>query len=433
MKIIRKYIYFVKKMFKGFNKTNINLFAVEGLVFSCIANTVNTNNNLFATRLGASDFQISLLQGLPQLVAMLFLLPAGISTDKIKNKKTMVMSAIALMGVTYFLTTFVPFFQEYKLYLLIMLVSITTGFITMYNCSWQSYFSDVVPIHLRNKALTIRARVSLFPPVVIPLITGALLTMAKSNEKKIVLHQSFFIVASLLVIIQLIILAKIKSAESNLNVKSISTKKILKESIYDLTHSKDFLFFYVVILFFHASWFIDFTIYFVGQVKYLGLNETYLSLAIIFTALIQLFTIKYWSKTNERKGVRYSIIMGSAGFAFCSFVMIVTTAIGGTVGRILYLILITAGNFAAATIGLNIFQCLLQVLPERNKTICIALYSTSIVFLNAIFPMIGVQIYNFFGATLGAFQLTTFFVVIFRTIATILLVYRYDKLKNNPK
>ncbi|MDP4089597.1 MAG: hypothetical protein Q8930_10050, partial [Bacillota bacterium] len=53
------------------------LFAYEGVLIALINNLINNNNNLFATRLGATDFQLTLVIALPQLVGILVLLPGG--------------------------------------------------------------------------------------------------------------------------------------------------------------------------------------------------------------------------------------------------------------------------------------------------------------------------------------------------------------------
>jgi nitrate/nitrite transporter NarK len=65
------------------------LFALEGVFFTIINNIINNNNNLFATRMEASNFELSLVTSLPQFVGMLVLIPGGILSDRMSNKRRM--------------------------------------------------------------------------------------------------------------------------------------------------------------------------------------------------------------------------------------------------------------------------------------------------------------------------------------------------------
>ena len=66
------------------------LFTLEGMLITLVNNLVGNNNNIFATRLGANDLQLSLLTTIPQLVGLIVLIPGGILTDRMKNKRNMV-------------------------------------------------------------------------------------------------------------------------------------------------------------------------------------------------------------------------------------------------------------------------------------------------------------------------------------------------------
>lgn len=64
------------------------------------------NNNFFATRLDASEFQLSLLTTLPQVVGLLVLIPGGMLTDRMKNKRNMVMLSLLVLTMFYTLIGF---------------------------------------------------------------------------------------------------------------------------------------------------------------------------------------------------------------------------------------------------------------------------------------------------------------------------------------
>ncbi|MCI8500783.1 MAG: hypothetical protein HFJ85_00955, partial [Oscillospiraceae bacterium] len=69
---------------------NLYFFAAEGAFFAAVTSLGNNTNNLFLTRLGASDYQLSLMTMLAQVLSMVCLVPLAIFTDRLKNKRSMV-------------------------------------------------------------------------------------------------------------------------------------------------------------------------------------------------------------------------------------------------------------------------------------------------------------------------------------------------------
>lgn len=407
------------------------LFTLEGILITLVNNLISGNNNLFATRLGAGDFELSLVITLPQLVGMLVLIPGGILTDRLVNKRNMVIAALICIAILYALIGFVPFLGAPRLIIYLILLALSLGPMTIYNISWQAYFSDVVDIETRNSVLTVRTGLSFLIGVVITLGSGALLASANTNSDKIVYHQIFFWIAGILLILQMLVLKRIKNnrvcTPSGLRIRD------LKGALYELRNNKRFLGFVAVAIFFYLTWHIDWTLYYIGQVNYLDMNEAWLSYVNIGNAVIQFLTIGFWSRINVRRGVRYAIIFGSMGLAFCPVSMIISTGVGGVEGRIIFVILNTLSNIALATTSLNILQCLLQVLPDKNKTLNISLYTVLVTFSNAVMPLVGVTIYTAMGGNLKALHKLFFVIFCLRIIATGIWTIRWWKLRNEPK
>lgn len=407
------------------------LFTLEGILFTLVNNLIGSNNNLFATRLGAGNFELSLVIMLPQLVGMIVLIPGGILTDRMRNKRNMVSAALAALTILYVLIGFVPALGAYRLGAFLTLLAISTGPLTIYNVSWQAYFSDVVHIDSRNNILTVRTGISFLIGISIPLISGAMLASAAATPDKIRLHQVFYWIAGALLLIQIFILSRIKSDvkqhRAGINIK------MLKSAFIELAHNRKFLSFVSVAIFFYLFWHIDWTLYFIGQVNYLGMNEAWLSYISIGNAMIQFLTIGIWSRINAKRGVRYAIIFGSLGLAFCPVAMIVSTGIPGVGGRITFLILNTLANTSLATTSLNILQCLLQVLPEDNKTLNISIYTVLVSLSNAVMPLIGVSAYTALGADLKALHTIFWIIFLLRIVSTGLWTLRWWKLRIEPK
>lgn len=406
-------------------------FTVEGVLNTLVNNLVNSNNNLFATRLGASDYTLSLVITLPQLMGMLALIPGGIATDRMGNKRNMVTGSLAVLAGLYLLLGFVPAFGPFRLIAFLALLAIASGPMTIYNVSWQAYFSDVVDIEDRNKILTARTGLAFLIGLSVPLISGALLASTDKIGDKIVLHQTFYFIGVLLLLLQIIMLRRIKSDRKQLST-GIGVLD-LKAALVELIHNRKFLGFAGVALFFYLTWHIDWTLYFIGQVSYLGMDEAWLSYINIGNALVQFLTIGFWSRLNRRMGVRFAIIFGNLGLALCPVSMIVATSISPDHGKILFLILNTISNIALATTSLNVLQCLLQVIPEKNKTLNISIYTVMVTLSNAVMPLVGVFFYNLLGGDRKAFHVIFLIIFVLRIVSSGLWTLRWWKLRWEPK
>ncbi len=407
------------------------LFTVEGILITLVNNLVGGNNNLFAIRLGASDFELSLVITLPQLVGMLVLIPGGILTDHLANKRNMVTAALAALAAVYVLIGLVPALGAYKLAAFLILVAVSTAPMTIYNVSWQAYFSDVVNIDDRNGILTSRTGLAFLIGLIIPLTSGALLASTDTTHDKIMLHQVFYFVGVVLLLLQVFVLSRIKSNREQQHT-GISIRN-LKAVLLELVHNKSFLGFISVAMFFYVTWHIDWTLYFLGQVNYLGMNEAWLSYIGIGNSAVQFLTIGFWSRINRKKGVRYAIIFGNLGLALCPVSMIIATGVPVGYGKVIFLILNTLSNITLVTISLNIIQCLLQVIPEKNKTLNISIYTVLVTLSNAFMPLAGVAVYKKIGGDLRALQILFAIIFVLRIISSGLWALRYLILRKQPK
>lgn len=404
------------------------LFTFEGMLITLVNNLVGSNNNLFAMRLGASDLQLSLLTTISQLVGLAVLIPGGILTDRMKNKRSMVMVSLAVLTVFYALIGCVPMLSANRFTAFLILLAASVGSMTIYNVSWQAYFSDMVNVKEQNHIMTYRTALTFVIGIVVPFISGSLLAAANTDGGKIRLHQIYFWFGAVLLLIQILVVNQIKGSP-NASATSRRTGQ-LKGVISELLHNKKFLGFVGVAIFFYVTWHVDWTLYFIGQVNYLKLNEAWLSYVNIGNAVVQFITIGFWSRLNNKYGVRFGIIFGNLGLAFCPICMIVATGLPLPQGQVVFLIMNTLANITLAAVNLNIMQCLLQVVPEHNKTLYISIYTVLVTLSNAFMPLIGVVVYTKLGADLKALQLTFWIIFVFRIISTGRWGLRWWRLRN---
>ena len=424
MRSIRIMTYRIKSLgrFFVYLERPIKLYAIEGIIIAFVVNLIVNNNNLFATRLGADDFHLGLVSMLPQLVNMVVLIPAAILTDSLKTKRKMVIFSIGLTGIIYFAIGFVPMFQL-RLAAFIGLLALSGGTMTIYNLSWQSFFPEVIPIEKRNKTLTIKTYMSLFISIITPLLTGAILSRLSTNELKIMTHQVFFFCGSLLIAIQIIVLRRMTSVSAP-KAPSVGFNE-LKEACVGLIRNKAFVFFACVAWFFYIAWHMDWTLFFIGQTKYLKLNETQLGIVIAAGTLAQFLTLRFWSRMNERKGVVYTLTFGLFGLSLVPLAMITATILPVSINKPVFILFHTIVSLSLAAIQLNPFQCLLEVLDEKYKTISISIFTVLTCLSNAVMPFTGVMLYRAFGGDLKALHNTLWIVFVLRLFAGLLWLLRW--------
>jgi len=401
----------------------MRLFTYEGILITLVNNLVGNHNNLFAIRLGASDYELGLVTMLPQLIGTVVLIPGGIITDNMKNKRDMVTSALLAAACIYTIIGFVPVLDSRRLEAFLFLLALSSAPMTIYNVSWQAFFSDAVHPNARNGVLALRSALAFLVGIAIILTSGTLLAHAETNIEKIRLHQLFLWVASLLLVLQVSVLRKIPGKTDDKD-KKLSASQIIK-AFADLIRNRRFLGFVGVAMFFYLTWHIDWTLYFIGETRYLGMNEAWLSYLNIGSAIVQFLTMGIWSRINSKHGVRFAIIFGSLGLAFCPIGMIISTGLKTGNAKLIFLILNTLFNITMATTSLNIVQCLLQVIPEDNKTLNISVYTTLVTMSNGIMPMVGVAIYRKLGADLRALHIIFWIIFVLRIIATGLWALRW--------
>lgn len=410
---------------------NVFLFAIEGVIYNLILNLSYNNNNLYAQRLGANAFELTFVSLMPHLMGVMVLIPSGIFADRMTNKRKMVWIAVMTMFCSLILQACAPFFGEGRLYAFFVFLAFTGGAIAIYNSTWQAYFADVMPEQRRNWALSVKNRLIFVIGIVIPLCTGAILSSFVENDQKIIVHQVFLFLAAAFALVQIATLGKISGGEVIPRQKTPLTETLT--TIKGLLKNKRFMIFVVIALLFYMSWHMDWTLYYLSEVSYLGANEAWLSYFNISSALVQFLTIGFWTKFNEKFGVRAGFIFAGVGLLISPFVVNISLSVPAAYGLTTFLVIHAISNIPFSLINLNSIQCLLQVIDPNNKALSVALYTILITLSNAIMPMAGVTLYTHMGENLAGLMHTYWIILGIRLVTTLLLAARWWVLRREPK
>ena len=398
-------------------------YGIDGILTMGAVSIVANNNNLFAQRLGAGDFHLSMLQFLPQMLNLFLLIPMGMVTDSLGNKRRMLYMALVMAGLFFAAAGSAVFVPVHTVYFFIAFLAFANVAVVLTNLVWQSYFPEVVPEdaweevrETRNNILTFRARMTMIVSLVAPLSIGAILTAIPSNDGKIAAHQVFYILAAVMLISNAFHFRKIKAVRPAPPKRASLSQ--LKIAAARLSKNKLFIWFAVTILFFHMTWHADWTLYFIGQRNYLQMNELFLSLTPVAAMVSQLVTLKYWSRNNTRQGVERPLVYGMLGLALCPAGMILGVSLPyAWLGISVFLLVHLISHLAFANITLNLFQCLLKVVDEEYRSFSISVYTMLITLSNAIMPVVGVALYRGFGGDRSALVVTFAILFALRIIA----------------
>jgi len=402
-------------------------YIVDGLLIAGAVNIMVNSLNLYAKRLGANDFQLSLTQFLPQIFTMLILIPGGLYMDSIRNKKRIVIVTMMAVMFGIILCIAAPFTGSYTISFFLISVMLAGGAMALYNIAWQSFFPTVVDLKTRNYVLTLKTRVSLFASMAAPLLIGLVLTNIEAVNFKIMAHQGFFICIVFLLLMAILNFNRFRTRRI-IEPKRISLAEI-KNSAKSLSKNKPFLIFAFTAMFFHMTWHFDWTLYFIGQVDYLGMNELQLGLVPLGAAVIQLFTLKFWSRKNERHGVVLPFTFGILGLSLCPFFLLIAISMPISIGPHLFIILHMIAHIPFCVITLNLFQCLLQVVDEETRSFSMSVFASLICLSNAVMPVAGVALYHALGGDLNGLRYALGIIFVLRIIAAGLWLLRWRTFK----
>ena len=404
------------------------IYAFEGILFTLIITMAHNNNSLYAKRLGAGAFEIALMASLPPIIGMCLLIPFTMFMGRLRNKRSVVILSILALGAVYVLVGIAAFTGNYSVYIVIGLLVLANIPMSLYNTSWQAFFSDVVSTQDRNYVYGHRTRMNTAVGIFIPPLAGFILTVAVGPEK-IVVHQIYYFLTFPIAMAQAYFLRKVPGGDIEQTRMTIVD---LKEAAGSLVKNKVFLGYMLVALLVYCGWSMDWSLYFIAQFDYLELNETGLSLVAVLCAIAQFIALTLWNRLSVRKGVRFVFMIGAAGFAFCGISMVIALLLPKPFSVPFYFIFQSVGSSAFSAFQLSMFQCLLETLPQKGRTLSIAIYNTIIMSSNVIMPYLGSAIYRSLGETRDAMIIAMVAIAAVRIVATAAALYRWHHKRAEP-
>ncbi len=402
--------------------------AVEGLLFAVILNLTTTYAQMFANRMGATDDQIGLVVSLPQLMALIVLIPGAVLAGRMTNSRRPIELSIISFGILFGLAGFSPWLGSFKVWFFIAAIALANAPVALYNATWQNYFSEIVPMSERNTYYARRTAMTFLAGMLVTQLVGIVLGSVGNEALRTWLYQGCYWLALAAAIVQA---RTIRRAPAVMNTVQTGWRDLWLAG-KALLRCRSFLVFGAASLFFHAAWYMAWPLFFLIQVNYLESNETWLALVAVPASIVQWLTVRRWSRFIERQGLRLALVIGCVGLAVNPLLAVSCAWMPSGVGLYALLVfnLINALTFGA--FQLSILQSLLEDVPVRYRTINISFYTSILLLANAFAPILGVRLYALLGSDLIAMTVAMAISSGLRLIGAGLFLLRWYWQRRNP-
>ncbi|SES65244.1 MFS transporter [Anaerobranca gottschalkii] len=387
-------------------KHNIRCNTLNGIYSVLALNLVTPFIGILAKNLGAETYEIAMLSSFPALISVFSMIPGGILVDIFKEKKKITGLFIFITRFFFLLLALTPQLPTpYRVSALIVIYGIMNFPGSISGVAWQSFIATAIPAERRAQAFATRNKITSICGMIITLLAGQILRIYKGSSE-IKIYQLFFIIAFCFALLEVYYHLKMK--EPTFQENYVSTDKnsetFINKGKQVLTY-KPFILFSLCSLLFHFGWQMGWPLFTIYQIDYLGADGTWISYLSVGNGLAGFVTYPLWSKLVNKKGNNYTVILATFAIAMSPFLFAISWN--------LYVLLIV--NFfmgtAVAGISLVLFNLLLEVVPNENRTLYIALYNTMISLSAIASPMVGAFVYETFSSiylaliTAGTFRM----------------------------
>lgn len=411
-------------------------FVIEGFLFQFVVSVKTFGNNLFATNLGATDTQIGLIQTVGCAVTVALLLPVGIISDRCKSSKTVPVFLLLAGGAVFMLQSMVPAMGSARLTIFLMIVGMSSGLFGAYNSQWQSMFGDLVDIRGRNRIYATRSRVMAVMGVIVPVFCGVAMSGQTGSDGKLKVLSTFMFISGAMMIIQALVVMRIpggRRSQAQMEAVEHFSPANLLETIAGAVKNRPFMAFVLASMLVYTSWQLDWSMWYIGQTQYAMMTEAQLSYYNAACAVIQIFALGMWAKSNQKRNVHFTVCICVSGAALYPVYAVLMTFIPVNIRPWAFICMCVTACMFECGIVMCLVQMMLEVVPEKHRSLTISLYTILTTLSNAIMPLVGVRLYTALGAGLGAFRLFFAIEFCYRAFVGAFFVRRYLSMKRHGK
>ena len=318
-------------------------------------------------------------------------------------------------------------------------LAFTAGALAIYNAQWQAMFGAAVSLRQRNDVYAFRNQFMFVIGILAPVICGILMGRCHTADGKLLVLRSFFYLCAVCVLLQAAAIKKIPveqqeegkaPAEAGKASTRFSVSDLL-EAITSVGKNKALRWFFVPVVFFYITWQLDWSMWYLGQVKYCKMSEMTLSICNGVFNIGQLAAVGMIAKVVRKKSPDFALIFAGIGLCLCPVIMILVPHLPLAYRGVTFIVLMTVLNAPQCAVALCTVQILLNAAPEKNRSLLISLFTMMTTLTNSVLPLLGVRLYTALGADLTALYRFNLIDLGVRILSTLGLIWRYQKAKKD--
>jgi Major Facilitator Superfamily. len=381
---------------------NIKMNLLNGITFSIGYNMIMPFVGIFAIKLGANNYEVSLINSLPALMALIGILPATIFINKSKNVFKFAYILEYITRGFYLLVALVPFMSKFRPEAVVLFVGLLNLPAIITGMCWQSFMSDLIPEEFRGKVFADRNIWTGVLGTASVFITGLLLDRIKFPYG----YQIMFFIAFIFGILDAYYYSRFHYVV-NKKEKSI----LFIDSLKAMKQSKKFIYFCLASFIFTFTWMMAWPIFTIYKVDNLHANNMWMSIFTIVGSVGSIITYRWWARLADRRG-------NGVALSISALLMATVPILWAKVARLFVGAVIDFyGGMATAGYTMLSLNWLLELLPDhKEKMNYIAIYTIVTQFAAFLSPIVGTWFYEIIG-----YEKFMYVTAILRVLSSVLL------------
>lgn len=354
---------------------------INGVASTIVMSMSNNYFALFAIGvLGATNYQVGLISSLPQIIGMFAMILGTAIMSRLPQKKkftgrSILYTRLFLIGM--FFVIYLPI--EYRAWTFVILVGLMNLPGSFAMLSWQSFIGDLVSDSRRSGFFSERNRILTIAGMITTLLIG--ISLQWFDKVNPLPYQILFLLAFIFGVVEVFYLNRHIEPEKDLMVE----KKKFNFG-WEAYKYKPFIYFLICGLFFNFAWQLAWPLFNIYNIKVAHMTGFWISIITVANQIGQIISFKWWGRMADKHSNSKMLAITALGMATAPFLTILST-------NMLYLTFVnfTSGLFVSGTV-LLLFNQLLEVTKEENRSSFIAQYNILLAIIGFIAPQVGVYL-----------------------------------------
>ncbi len=396
-------------------KRNLGTFIWYSILFQVMERLYKPYAVKFLERIGGSEFHISLYNALPGFMMFLTVFIGSIWLNSQLSKKRAIQKTILASRFIVLIFATVPMMPKiYQPMAFVVLSGLMSIPLAVYLSGYQSFIGDVFIEENRASAIGKGNQYGVYAVMVMTLLTGYILSELPGNEaQRIFIYQLFFVISFLVGLAEIYIFDRFE-------VRTHKKKDLIswKDSLKGIPTNKKFKLFMICSLIFHFGWQMGWPLFSIYMIKVLGANEMWLAIINMGSFLTMIVGHKIWPGYIKKIGNPAVTAICTMGMALTPLFYIISKNL-----IVMSVVAVATGIFTSGTLTV-LLSGLLEVLPEKERTVYMGFYNTFINLSLAIAPMIGHLFMQYRGIVFALYM-----TALFRLFGGIAFIIRSNYIK----